>query len=243
MSEHNKLDKIQKKIGYYFSNQDLLRQALTTPQYGNEHGLKNYEILETIGDSVIRLIFILKKYKDGFRSPGKITQLKQELENDNMLKKIARQYFELHDCVFKSENQDLKRTKILADTFEALCGAVFLDAQEDFHIVQEKIIDQFYDDWNDLVKDSSIFNKSRLLEFLQTKLRFTPIIKTEFHSLGPDNERIWIAKNPRIYSQKNELLKDLTSYINHLESKRSKSKKYAEQNLYHRIYKKIKNKI
>jgi len=185
----------------------------------------------------------LKKYKDGIRSPGKLTQLKQQLENDNMLKRIARQYFKLENYIYKSESQNIERTKILADVFEALCGALFLDSGDNLTTVENCIINKFYDDWDNIVKDSPILNKNQLLEFLQAKLRFTPIIKTNFESIGPDNNPIWIAKNPRIYNQDNELLEKISSIIDNLESKKSRTKKQAEQNLYYKILKVLRKKF
>lgn len=243
MNETNKLKRIQRKIGYEFTNQELIRQALTTPQYGHEHDRKDYEILETLGDSVIKLIFILNKYKEGIETPGEITQLKQQLENDRTLKKIAQEYFELQKYIFKSESQDIEGTKILADILEAICGALFLDANQDLQKVENIIIRKFYDDWDEIIKNSSILNKNKLLELLQDKLRFNPVIKTDFRAFGPDNKPIWIANNPRIYNQQNELMKDMTSLINNLESNESRSKKQAEQNLYYKMFKKLKTKI
>jgi len=56
----NKLNRFQDLISYQFKNPKILLQALTTPQYGNENKLPYYEILETLGDAVIKLIFSLK---------------------------------------------------------------------------------------------------------------------------------------------------------------------------------------
>jgi len=61
MTEEDKIKDFEKKIGYEFNDKELLKQALITPQYGHEHRVKDYEILETLGDSVIKLILILKK--------------------------------------------------------------------------------------------------------------------------------------------------------------------------------------
>ena len=58
----DKLNRFQDLIRYQFKNPKILLQALTTPQYGNENKLLHYEILETLGDAVIKLIFSLKMY-------------------------------------------------------------------------------------------------------------------------------------------------------------------------------------
>ena len=74
-----------------------------------------------------------------------------------------------------------------------------------------------------------------LLEFLQSQLRFTPIIETEFESIGPDNKPIWIAKNPILYDLKRKKLKNLNRYIKYLKSEKFKTKKQAEQYLFFKI--------
>ena len=56
----DKLKLFQEFINYQFQNPEILLEALTTPLYGNENNLSHYEILETLGDAVIKLIFSLK---------------------------------------------------------------------------------------------------------------------------------------------------------------------------------------
>jgi len=77
-----RIEKFQDFIKYKFKNQNLLLQALTTPMYGNEQGIPNYDILETLGDAVIKLIFSLKLYNSGIRDPDQLTKMKQCLENN-----------------------------------------------------------------------------------------------------------------------------------------------------------------
>jgi len=243
MIDKNNLEQLQILLNYQFRDKNLLLQALTTPQLAHQKGIKDYEILETIGDAVIKLIFLIKKYNSGVREPGKITKIKQQLENDKTLKKIAQKYFHLDKFVLKAEAQEIKGTKILADIFEALCGAIYLDSNQNEKIVEEKIINQFYEDWNIIVEGSAILNKNKLLEFLQSKLRITPKIKREFKSFGPDNQPSWIARNPKIYDHNNRELKNLTKYIKNLSSKKSKTKREAEQNLFLKIFNILKQKF
>ena len=86
-----KLRKFQEFIGYNFNDEELLAQSLTTPRLGNEIGKPDYEFLETLGDAVIKLIFILKLYKFGIRDPGTITKIKASLESDKTLGRVANQ--------------------------------------------------------------------------------------------------------------------------------------------------------
>ena len=108
MSE-NELKEFQNFIDYRFKNEALLRQALTTPMRGNELGIIHYDdILETLGDSVLKTIFILKKYKEEIWEPEIITKTKQALENNETLTYIANKYLKLEKFIFKSEYQQIE---------------------------------------------------------------------------------------------------------------------------------------
>ena len=110
----DKLRDFQEFIDYKFQNEALLAQALTTPQLGNELGTANYEFFETLGDAVIKVIFILKLYRKGITDPGKITKIKASLESDKTLKKVAN-IMNLQEYIFKTDTQRIKGTRILAD--------------------------------------------------------------------------------------------------------------------------------
>ncbi|TFF88949.1 MAG: hypothetical protein EU550_00275 [Promethearchaeota archaeon] len=238
-----KLELFQKSIGYRFKDPQLLKQALTTPRYGNENGLPNYQILETIGDSVLKLIFSIKKYKEGVKDPGKLTKIKQQIENDKTFKKIALKYFDLVEYIFKSEDQQIYRTKILADILEAICGAIYLDSNHNLETVENVIVDKFYLDWNNIIKDSEIFNKNILLEFLQEILKFTPKIEAKYEKQGVDNNLRWIAKNPVILDNAGGNLRSFSKLIRNIKSKKAQSKKEAEQDLYKKIFNKLSKKL
>ncbi|MBD3196281.1 MAG: hypothetical protein GF317_14580 [Candidatus Lokiarchaeota archaeon] len=237
------LKRFENKINYNFQNKSLILKALTTPEFAHEFGLADYEVLETIGDAVIKLVFILKKYNEGIKDPGIITKIKQQLENNSTLSKIAIEYFNLNEYIYKSITQRISGTKILADVFEAICGALYLDCDQDLKIVERKIIDVFYNDWDEITKNSQIFNKNILLEFLQGIYKFTPKILVKFKQKGPDDQPNWIAYEPEIYNQENHLLKDTTKIIKNLRSKSSKTKKAAEKDLFLKIYKVLKKEL
>ncbi|MFX1381489.1 MAG: ribonuclease III domain-containing protein [Promethearchaeota archaeon] len=232
----DKLTEFQELIDYKFKNEDLLKEALTTPQLAHQLEVNDYNFLETLGDSIIKVIFITKLYRDGIKDPGKITKIKQRLENDDTLRKIAKNEMELDKFVLKSKKQRLKGTKILADVFEAICGAIFLDSGYDIKIVEEKIIAKFFSNFNSIIKESKIFQKSRLIEYLQKKHRITPHIECEYINKGSDHAPKWIAKNPKIHPK--SLLIELPE---NLKSRSSKSIQEAEQDLYEKIYYILKN--
>ena len=86
----DRLERFEDYIGYQFNNPNLLLQALTTPQYGNQNNIPHYEILENLGDSVIKLIFSLKLYNEGEDNPGNLTKIKQRLEDNQTFLKIKK---------------------------------------------------------------------------------------------------------------------------------------------------------
>ncbi|MGB5909855.1 MAG: ribonuclease III domain-containing protein [Promethearchaeia archaeon] len=222
-----KLIEFQKLIDYKFNNSEILLQALTTPQFGNENDLPHYEILETLGDAIIKLIFSLKIYNEGEDDPGKLTKTKQCLENNRTFSKIASN-MELNTYIFSSKKQSIKGTSILADVFEAICGALYIDSNYNLKLVEQKIIDRFIENWDLFIEESSNFSKNELLEFLQNKLKLTPNITYEYEKLGPYHNLRWIAKNPKILDQ-NE--KEIISIPSNLESRQFTTKKDAEKEL------------
>ena len=89
MTKKEDIRKFQEFIDYTFKNEDYLVQSLTTPMLANETGKLSYEFLETLGDAVIKLIFILKIYQKGIQDPGKITKKNAQFESDKALKNVA----------------------------------------------------------------------------------------------------------------------------------------------------------
>ena len=222
-----KLIEFQKLIDYKFNNSEILLQALTTPQFGNEHDLPHYEILETLGDAIIKLIFSLKIYNEGEDDPGKLTKTKQCLENNRTFSKIALN-MRLNNYIFSSKKQSVKGTSIPADVFEAICGALYIDSTYNLKLVEQKIIDRFIENWDLFIEESSNFSKNELLEFLQNKLKLTPNIRYEYEKLGPQHNLRWIAKNPKFLDQ-NE--KEIIKIPLNLESRQFNTKKDAEKEL------------
>ena len=227
----DQMKELQEILDYRFENEELLREALTTPQLANELKVNDYDFLETLGDSIIKVIFIIKLYHDGIKTPGKITKIKQRLENDETLSKIAENEIQLHRFVLKSKKQQIKGTKILADVFEAICGAIFLDSGYNIKVIEEKIINRYFSNFNAIIKDSNIFQKNQLIEYLQKQYRVTPRIECNYENRGKDHEPKWVAKNPKIYPE--SLFIEIPD---NFKSKSSKSIQDAEQDLYKKIF-------
>ena len=133
MISAEKLTELQKKIHYTFRNDRLLVQALTHSSFSNEgkkHG-KNNERLEFLGDSVLSVIVarhLFLTYKD--LPEGELTKLRASLVCEKALDGFAAQ-FGLGEYLLLGRGEELtggrQRPSILADAFEALLAAIYLD--------------------------------------------------------------------------------------------------------------------
>ncbi len=232
------LNQFQDFINYRFNKPEILLQALTTSQFANENNTSSYQILETLGDAVIKLLFSLKLYSKGEIDPGNLTKTKLRLEDNQTFHKIA-MGMELWKYIFSSKKQRVKDSSILADVFEAICGAIFIDSGNNLQVVEKIIIDRFITDWESLIKESPHLYKNQLLEYLQNKFKITPTIKFDYEKLGPDNDTHWVAKNPKIVDNNQ---KELIKLPNNLKSEIFRTHKDAEKNISLKILKYLEEK-
>ncbi|OGF51442.1 ribonuclease III [Candidatus Giovannonibacteria bacterium RIFCSPLOWO2_02_FULL_43_11b] len=132
------LEEFEKSIGVKFKNKELLLEAFTHRSYLNENadwnGRQN-ERLEFLGDAVLELIVtehLFSNFKD--KAEGELTSYRAALVNANMLSEVAQDLgLNDHLLLSRGEAKDLGRARqyILANTFEALVGAIYLDAGYD----------------------------------------------------------------------------------------------------------------
>lgn len=134
LSAKNKLKNFQKKMGLYFLDETLLRQALTHSSYAYEHpedSPKDNEVLEFLGDSVLGLIiadYFFHLYPES--SEGDLSKFKSLAASTDFLAQLARKIgLNNYLLLGKGEEKSGGRRKktILAGAFEALIGAIYLD--------------------------------------------------------------------------------------------------------------------
>lgn len=187
------ISNLEKTSGIKFNNPLLIQNAFVHRSYLNEH--KNYkgdsnERLEFLGDSVLSLAvseFLYEKLPD--HPEGKLTQIRAALVRTETLAKLARKLL-LGKYLFlsKGEEESGGRTNssILADTFEALVGAIYEDQR--FETAQKFLSKIVLADWQVLIKSAVSDNKSKLQEILQREYRQSPSYKL-LKSWGPDHAR------------------------------------------------------
>ncbi len=122
------LEELQQKIGYQFTDQDLLETALTHSSTGKE---KNYERLEFLGDRVLGLVIaslLFAKFPD--EKEGDMAKRLASLVQGQTLAELSGR-IDLGDFILFSDSEaaagGAENEHILADVFEAVIGAIYLD--------------------------------------------------------------------------------------------------------------------
>lgn len=185
-----------KQLGISFNNQDLLAEALTHRSYLNEHrdyASNHNERLEFLGDAVLELAvtdFLFKKFPA--KSEGDLTSYRAALVNTVSLAESA-QALGVNDYILlsKGEAKDTGRAReaILADAFEALIGAIYLDSG--YAAVESFIAKNLYGKIDEVISRRSYQDaKSRFQEVAQEKRGITPRYET-LSEVGPDHARIF----------------------------------------------------
>ena len=129
-----KLEELQNKIGYKFTDENLLRQAVTHSSFANEKHLKKHsdnERLEFLGDAVLEIVsseFLYKSYPK--KSEGDLTKFRASLVCEPTLTLCTRE-IDLGKYLYLGKGEDLNggrmRNSILSDALEAVIGAIYLD--------------------------------------------------------------------------------------------------------------------
>ncbi|MFC1571118.1 ribonuclease III [Candidatus Margulisiibacteriota bacterium] len=126
------LAELEKKVKTSFINRILLNQSLTHSSYGNEKKVPDNERLEFLGDAILKLVIsedLYHKFPD--RAEGDLTKIRAAVISDETLALVGRQ-LNLGSYLLMSANEKrtggVRRKSNLANTFEALIGALFLDA-------------------------------------------------------------------------------------------------------------------
>ena len=128
------MKELEKLIDYNFKNKKLLQQALTHSSYANEHrgsNIKHNERLEFLGDAVLSIVVADYIYANCPDLPeGELTKLRASLVCEKSLHIFAQQ-IHLGDYLLLGKGEEntggRERPSILADAFEAVIAAIYLD--------------------------------------------------------------------------------------------------------------------
>jgi len=184
----------EEKSGVKFGDKGILTLAFTHRSYVNENreiATGHNERLEFLGDAVLELVitdFLYKKYPD--KTEGDLTSYRSALVNANTLSEVA-STLGMNDYLLlsKGEAKDTGRARqyILANTFESVVGAMFLDGGYD---IAKKFIETHVSPLIDgIVENNSwIDAKSKFQEKAQEMENITPNYQT-IKEIGPDHDK------------------------------------------------------
>ena len=187
------LRQLQEIIGYQFRDEGLLRLALTHPSVAHEQGrsVQHNQRLEFLGDAVLGLVLTRELYeKFPAVSEGPLTKARAQMINRRTLADQARQ-IRLQEFLILSRGEEANlgrsRASALADAFEALIGAVFLDGG--FDAGQAFVLRSFRTAFGELTSIPTLENpKGELQEMLQSKSPEPPQYQM-VQATGPDHDR------------------------------------------------------
>ncbi|WP_323815043.1 ribonuclease III [Cellvibrio sp. NN19] len=168
-----KYQRLEQRLGYHFDDQRQLQLALTH----RSHGATNNERLEFLGDSILNFIVGEELFK---RFPevreGQLSRMRSQMVKGETLAELARE-FELGDCLVLGEGEmksgGKDRDSILADSVEAIIGAIYLASGLD--VCRERVLTWFAPRLNKLgLNTSAKDSKSRLQEYMQSQRQSLP---------------------------------------------------------------------
>ena len=189
---------LEERIEYKFRNSLLLAEALTHPSLGHEAQRYHfdYQRLEFLGDAVLQLViteYLFSHFQA--EAEGQLTKLRSRLVSRDALKTHAAA-LDLGRYILMGRGEEAsggrERTSTLADAFEALIGALYLDGGLD--VAKNFILTQTRGDLAKLTEEPVDFNpKGDLQELLQSISPRSPIYELVSQS-GPEHEKTFVSE-------------------------------------------------
>ncbi|MCP4133943.1 MAG: ribonuclease III [bacterium] len=230
-SKTRQLNKLQNLIKVKFKNRSLLIRALTHRSFVNESGSVDHdnERLEYLGDSVLGLVvneYLFKHYED--YPEGDLAKIKSAVVSEVTLAKVSRE-LNLGSFVFMGKGEELSggrnRPSILANTLEAVIGAIYLDSglKESRRFILSLLKDDIERiDCLTYLRDP----KTTLQEYVQKKYKERPHYEV-IEEIGPDHEKEFVVR--------------LVVRGNDIATGKGSSKRKAEMNVASTVLNKINN--
>lgn len=191
----HQLSELEKTIGITFKNKVLVENVFIHRSYLNEHKqyhLPSNEKLEFLGDSVLSLItsiYLYKNFPD--LQEGDYTDIKAAIVRTESLAEVGAR-LELGNHLFLSKGEEKGKgrsnTNILADCFEALVAAIFID--KDFDTAYQFVLKHLFMNKLEYIVEHKLYlsPKSRLQEILQADHKVLPVYKT-VSEIGPEHSK------------------------------------------------------
>lgn len=189
---------LEERIGYEFRNALLLAEALTHPSVAHEMQRKHFDNqrLEFLGDAVLQLVITERLYQHfGEKAEGVLTKLRSRLVSRDTLKTYAAAIdLGAHLNMGRGEEASggRERASTLADAFEALIGAIYLDS--DLATARKFVLEQASGDLKIIAAEPVDINpKGDLQELLQSISPMSPVYETVSES-GPEHDKVFVVR-------------------------------------------------
>ena len=198
MNDASGLERLQGVLEYRFHKPELLHRGLVHRSYAHEIAPLNREdneTLEFLGDAVLNLAIsylLFQRFPEC--TEGDLSRMRSSIVNERELAKLA-QDLDLGSLLLLGKGEELtggrQKASLLADSLEALFGAVFLDGGLDAAL---DLIERLFHDYLDVgesdhpVRTLDRDYKTQLQEFTQGRFRLTPCYRLEGEE-GPDHEK------------------------------------------------------
>jgi ribonuclease III len=189
---------LEERIGYKFRNSLLLAEALTHPSLSHETQRYHFDNqrLEFLGDAVLQLViteYLFRRF--GTEAEGQLTKLRSRLVSREILKTHAAA-LDLGRYLLMGRGEEASggrgRTSTLADAFEALIGAIYLDGG--LETAKKFILTQAAADLEQVAQERIDINpKGHLQELLQSISPRSPVYELISHS-GPEHEKTFVVQ-------------------------------------------------
>jgi len=189
---------LEERIGYKFRNSLLLAEALTHPSVGHEtqrHHFNNQR-LEFLGDAILQLVITEYLYQHfSSEAEGQLTKLRSRLVSRESLR-VRAAALDLGQYLMIGRGEEAsggrRRASTLADAYEALIGAIYLDS--DLETARQFILNQSKPDLNQVAAAPVDINtKGHLQELLQSISPSSPVYETVSES-GPEHDKTFVVK-------------------------------------------------
>ncbi|HEY6111791.1 MAG TPA: ribonuclease III [Chthoniobacterales bacterium] len=189
---------LEDRIGYKFRNSLLLAEALTHPSLGHETQQRHFDNqrLEFLGDAILQLIiseYLYERFAD--QPEGQLTKLRSRLVSRDALKHYAAA-LDLGCFLLMGRGEEASggraRISTLADAFEALIGAIYLDGG--LEKTRDFVLTQAQQSLEEVAEEPVDINpKGHLQELLQSISPQSPVYELISES-GPEHDKIFVVQ-------------------------------------------------
>ncbi|WP_051524445.1 ribonuclease III [Sulfurihydrogenibium subterraneum] len=196
-----RVEALEKLLDYNFKDKSLLLAAITHRSFVAEYPtkIKDYEVLEFLGDSVLSLIvseILIKQFPEA--REGDLSQLRSAIVSEAYLSKLAK-LLNLGQFVLISKGEKSQkgseRESLLCDVFEAVFGAIYVDSDYQINTPRDVFNRLFKEKLLQDIKTENIPRDYKSLLQIETQKLYGKIPKYRLiHSEGPEHDKIFVVE-------------------------------------------------